>query len=246
MNAKRRCSAMPPFCTTSDPNGVCQQCITGYGLTNGFCLISQLPPNCASVGVDGICKQCIPQFTFLAGNCIKIPPGCASADTTGCKRCRPNLLLINGLCIPISLNSQATSTLSASNSSITSSVRLLNAVTNNSQACSNGQISVDGSCVTPVANCRSYSGPACGVCNTGFNLISGACLMPSFCTGLDIFGNCISCASGYLLSGTSCIKQILYCDSYNGTRCSNCVSGYYLLSDRSTCKIYPPNCMQFD
>lgn len=67
--------------------------------------------------------------------------------------------------------------------------------------------------------------------------------MPSYCTGLDIFGNCMSCASGYVLVGITCAKQILHCASYAGSQCSACVPSHYLSAD-STCVMLPPNCMK--
>lgn len=114
LNGKLGCSALPPFCSTSDPNGVCIKCFGGYTLTNGFCLGAQLPPNCQSVDAGGKCKSCQAQFSLVNGSCVKVPIGCMFADGSGCRQCRVGLLLLNGICVPPSLRADPTRASSSS------------------------------------------------------------------------------------------------------------------------------------
>jgi phage FluMu protein Com len=100
------CILLPPYCTSLDISGRCNQCNSMYVLTSGYqCIyLSVRVPNCKMVNQADYskCSMCIDGFfADNSGECQVLPLFCSQfdANTNTCVQCSSNGVMKNGLCV---------------------------------------------------------------------------------------------------------------------------------------------------
>jgi hypothetical protein len=158
-NSNRICVPVSDLCKTSNENGVCTSCYSGYDLTNGACLVSASntarPSDLGCALWDwkhNICKSCSSNWVFNSDKiCNPVNTLCKTFDSVGaCTSCYQGYDLGNGVC-----------TFSASNNAKPTDVGCNNWDWNNQVclACSkNWVFNKNGVCV-PVSDQCSTSNP---------------------------------------------------------------------------------------
>ena len=107
MNADGVCVPVSDLCKSSDPNGACTACYSGYDLVNGVCEFSSFnnakpsDSGCAKWDWNNqVCIECSKDWVFNAdGACVPVSDQCATHDSNGaCLSCFKGYDLIKGVC----------------------------------------------------------------------------------------------------------------------------------------------------
>lgn len=107
------CALLPKYCKSADIYGNCTDCVKGYSLDCGKCVVDD---HCSEYGwidsankwytqfvkgCEKVCKCCEKGYTLNAENkCIKLPAFCEKVDCDGkCIDCCEGYKLCDGICI---------------------------------------------------------------------------------------------------------------------------------------------------
>lgn len=254
------CPIVIPNCVTyNQPQMGCQDCATGYLLSNDTlsCLVTT--PNCTDYEPSNttlVCKKCADE-TVLVNNktCVAETPHCSKTDlTTGqCQECATGFVLVtpSKLCVRAIDNCYMTEASNTSNNGLIC------------RFCKPGFFLFENKCVFVVPNCGKFEGGKCTQCDSGY-LISKSnnkCLKTiPFCSSYQQDSDdsndlvCSVCFNGLLPTsdGFTCLPAIRFCESYHESaksslslNCSKCIDNFSL-SEGKCVSQSARNCLVFN
>lgn len=241
-NANKVCVPVGDFCKTTNDNGACLSCYSGYDLTNGACVLS--PSNNArpsDVGCavwdwsNNVCTKCSTNWFFNSNKvCIPVSDQCLSANASGeCASCYKGYDLINGTCVS-----------SISNKAVPKDAGCGKWDWDN-QAClacsKNWVFNKNGACIPVSDKCKtSDDNGLCLSCYQGYDLTNGTCFFSksnnavptdSGCGKWDWSSQiCIECSSGFTFNAKGVCSAVSdQCKTWSSSGlCSTCFKGYDL------------------
>ena len=204
-----------PLCKTFDyDTNTCQDCFSGFTLTEGNCLLAEgkavIDPNCKAFDNDGECFECSQGSYFNPdGICEVVSAFCKTFDFDNivCSECYEGYNLNNGTCI-------------RTDSSLEDSTcaEWLNGVC--AQCVPRAYFDFDNNCVMVSDLCDTFNdfSGECTSCYSGYSLSDGECIVSassSDCVKSEGDGSCSECPQGSYLSGGKCIPINPFCKEFN-------------------------------
>ncbi|KAI7836758.1 hypothetical protein COHA_009396 [Chlorella ohadii] len=222
--ANKTCLPHPQGCSSTEPNGTCTSCSSGYGLSGGAC------KRCTAANCDACndaldkCTSCTVRgidLVLVNGTCVPCTAVhclfCGEGPTV-CGACVDGYYLTpNGTCIKATIEGCEQP-----------------AADGTCQSCQSQRGLVDGKCVQCKAelNCYHCDGnPAvCSRCDTSSKLENGACKLSTGssyaadpgCASVSADGKCISCYSNSMPSTPSFTMIDGVCTPCADPLCANC------------------------
>jgi hypothetical protein len=233
-------------CKSTDQNGVCTACYSGYYLTPGM-NCQKMDPLCKSyTAALSACATCYDGYTLSNGQCLissqvtsaNSDPYCIKSQGSNCLSCAGGYYLPpSGTCTqlnPLCKDSDLTN--------------------GNCLNCYPGYTLSSNTCIVAAAvnipYCSQVVGSSCASCINGYYVSNGACSLVNVLCGTydQSSGVCLSCIPGYVFQAGQCILPSLgidpNCAQYTNSYCTQCSSGYALVS--YWCNPIDPYCTQYN
>ena len=247
------CAEVSALCASSDANGACTGCFSGFVLNNGVCEVAPREPvsdlGCTTFA-NGSCSACSANFVFDANKvCQPVSDQCQTHD------------LANGWCTSCYKGYALADVLDASGNVVLVTCNFSAAAGPSDLGCKTW---VDGSCSECSANfvfdaskvcqpvsdlCKSFDAASgqCLSCYAGYDLVNGACdLSPSNVApsdlGCHIFtnGTCTQCSTRWVFNNNGvCVQVSDLCRTFEGLQCTGCYTGFVL--NNGSCVLDPLN-----
>ena len=182
-NADGVCTEVSALCASSDANGACTGCYSGFALNNGVCEVTPPQPvsdaGCKTWN-NGVCEACSDSWVFdQNGVCRTVSDQCKTHD------------LSNGWCTSCYQGYDLTDVLDANNNVVD---RTCNFSPSNTAAPAD-------------LGCKAWNNGACSECSANWFFDANNVCQPvsDLCKSFDVAnGQCLSCYQGYDLVNGVC------------------------------------------